>query len=90
MSARYLLFAKRADGMPYNSVARFHLGNGAQIYDIHANADTSVNGLAQSSGTMVNYLYDLALCERSHANFVLNSIVAAAKPARVLCTVNSP
>lgn len=87
MAARYLLFAKRGDDKPLDPVARFHLGNGAQVYDIHANADTSANGLAQSSGAMVNYLYDLSLTERNHEDFALKSIVAAAKPARALSTV---
>lgn len=88
MAARYLLIAKRGDGMPVDPVARFHLGNGAQVYDIHADADTSANGLAQSSGAMVNYHYDLSLAERNHADFALKSIVTAAKPARVLSTAS--
>jgi malonyl-CoA decarboxylase len=86
MAARYLLLAKRNDGLPVDAVARFHLGNGAEVYDIHANADTSTNGLAQSGGAMVNYLYDLSLTERNHEDFALKSIVAAAKPARTLST----
>lgn len=86
MAARYLLLAKRDDGLPIDPVARFHLGNGAEVYDIHADADTSTNGLAQSSGAMVNYLYDLTLTERNHEDFALKSIVAAAKPARTLST----
>lgn len=86
MAARFLLIAKRTDGMPLDPVAHFHLNNGAQIYDIHADADTSANGLAQSSGAMVNYLYDLSLTERNHEDFAINSIIAAAKPARALST----
>ena len=86
MAARYLLLAKRDNGMPIDPVTRFHLGNGAEVYDIHANADTSANGMAQSSGAMVNYLYDLSLTERNHADFALNSNIPAAKPARTLST----
>lgn len=86
MAARYLLLAKRDDGMPLDPVARFHLGNGAQIYDIHADADTSANGLAQSSGAMVNYLYDLTQTQQRHEEFALDSVVAAAKPAQSLST----
>ncbi|WP_342069741.1 malonyl-CoA decarboxylase domain-containing protein [Yoonia algicola] len=86
MAARYLLLAKRDDGMPLDPVARFHLGNGAQIYDIHADADTSANGLKQSSGAMVNYLYDLSQTQRRHEDFALKSVVSAAKPARALST----
>jgi malonyl-CoA decarboxylase len=84
MAARYLLRAKRADGRPLDAVARFHLGNGAEVHDIHAGADTSANGSSQSSGAMVNYLYDLAMTERNHADFALKSIVAATKPVQAL------
>lgn len=86
MAARYLMLAKRDDEMPLDPVARFHLGNGAQIYDIHADADTSANGRAQSSGAMVNYLYDLSQTQRRHEEFALKFMVAAAKPAQALST----
>lgn len=86
MAARYLLKAKRDDGMPLDPVARFHLTNGAKVHDIHAGADTSANGLVQSSGAMVNYLYDLSLTEKNHEDFAFHSIVAANKPARTLST----
>jgi malonyl-CoA decarboxylase len=81
MATRYLMTAKRADGMPLDPVTRFHLGNGAEVYDVHADGDTSPNGLAQSSGAMVNYKYDLSLTQRHHEDFALNAIVTAAKPA---------
>ena len=84
MAARYLLHAKRGDGMPYDPVARFHLGNGAEVYDLHADADTSENGRAQSSGAMVNYLYDLSQTQSRHEEFALNGVVAAARPAQAL------
>ncbi len=86
MAARYLLNAKRDDGMPFDPVARFHLGNGAQVYDVHAAADTSPNGLAQASGAMVNYLYDLGQTEKNHEQFALNGVIASAKPAQTLST----
>ncbi|WP_092777692.1 malonyl-CoA decarboxylase domain-containing protein [Jannaschia pohangensis] len=43
---------------PRDPVARFHLGNGATIQDVHAGADLSPTGLARSRGAVVNYLYD--------------------------------
>jgi malonyl-CoA decarboxylase len=86
MAARYLLLAKRNDGLPIDPVARFHLGNGAQIHDIHADADTSTNGLAQSSGAMVNYLYDLSQTQRRHEDFALKSVVTATKAVQALST----
>jgi len=65
----YLLLAKRGK-YPLDPVARFHLGNGAQVHQIHASADLSDKGLAQSYGVMVNYLYDLGYIERNHEQYV--------------------
>ncbi len=64
--ARYLLDAKGASGKPLDSVARFHLGNGARLERINWLGDTSSTGLFRGAGFMVNYLYDLALIERNH------------------------
>ena len=66
----YLLNAKTPGGAPYDPVARFHLGNGAQIYAVHENADLSEKGIAQSAGAMVNYHYDLESIEQNHERFV--------------------
>ena len=88
MAARFLVLEKREDGAPLDPVARFHLGNGAQIFDIHAGADTSPNGLAQSSGAMVNYHYDLGQTQRRHEDFAFNGVVATTKTVAALSTVN--
>ncbi|AYH45424.1 Malonyl-CoA decarboxylase [Azoarcus sp. DN11] len=56
-TAAYLLEAKR-DKLPLDSVARFHLGNGARVERLNWLADSSEKGLGQSWGVMVNYLYD--------------------------------
>lgn len=65
----YLLLAKRGK-YPQDPVARFHLGNGAQVHQIHGSADLSDKGLGQSYGAMVNYLYDLRYIERNHEQYV--------------------
>ena len=65
----YLLLAKKGK-YPLDPVARFHLGNGAQVHQIHASADLSDKGLAQSYGAMANYLYDLGHIERNHEQYV--------------------
>ncbi|WP_299376390.1 malonyl-CoA decarboxylase [uncultured Tateyamaria sp.] len=72
----YLAHARTAQGAPFDPVARFHLGNGAQIYAVHADADLSENGQHQSSGAMVNYHYDLDLLEQNHERFVQNGDVS--------------
>lgn len=75
-AVEYLVDARRSDGMPADAVARFHLGNGAVLHDVHAMADTSANGLKQSCGVMVNYLYDLKTLERNHEDFAQRRKVA--------------
>ncbi|MDD9889982.1 MAG: malonyl-CoA decarboxylase [Gammaproteobacteria bacterium] len=64
----YLLQAKNGK-YPADPVARFHLGNGASIHQLHASADLSEKGLKQSRGTMVNYLYDLSSIETNHERY---------------------
>lgn len=84
LAAHYLLDAKRPDGLPVDPVARFHLGNGAAIHAVHARADLSENGLGQSGGAMVNYLYDLSQITNNHEQFVAEKIVAASQDVRTL------
>lgn len=84
LTAEYLLSAKRPDGLPADPVARFHLGNGALLHDIHVLGDTSVNGFGQSCTAMVNYLYDLARVEENNENYVTAKTVAAAKTVKAL------
>ena len=83
-AARYLLHAKRADGGPLDPVARFHLGNGALVHAIHADAYVSANGIAQSGGTMVSYLYDLPLIAQNHERFASAREVAASPEVAAL------
>jgi malonyl-CoA decarboxylase len=78
-AAHYLLNEKRAGALPRDPVARFHLGNGAFVHEVHANADMTANGLEQSSGAMVNYLYDLTKIEKNHEKFVLGKTIPASK-----------
>lgn len=66
MVATYLMDAKDRSGRPLDPVAKFHLGNGAQLYQIHTDADISTKGVAQSHGLMVNYLYEIDKVESRH------------------------
>ena len=84
LAAHYLMSAKRKNGQPLDPVARFHLGNGAQIYAVHADADTSEKGHAQSAGTMVNYLYDLNKVSQNHERFATTQETAASSEIRSL------
>lgn len=83
-AAHYLLRAKRANGSPRDPVARFHLGNGALVHDLHADADVSLNGMAQSRGVMVNYLYDRAQIAQNHEGYAGGYKIAASARLRSL------
>ena len=83
-AAYYLLNAKAQDGLPFDPVARFHLGNGAIVHAVHADADTSEKGRQQSGGAMVNYLYDLGQVEQNHEKFVTTHEVSATQEVKDL------
>ena len=65
MAAHYLSKEKQSRNQNYASdpVAHFHLSNGAQIERLNWMADASENGMQQSAGMMVNYLYELPQIE---------------------------
>ncbi|KAI7744894.1 hypothetical protein M8C21_009271 [Ambrosia artemisiifolia] len=58
LCARYLVLEKKR-GKALDSVANFHLQNGAMIGRLNWMADRSEKGLSQSGGIMVNYIYSL-------------------------------
>lgn len=77
-AAWYYLRARNARGTPLDSVARFHLGNGARLEKLDWLADTSSRGLRQSYGLMVNYQYDIADIEKNHEAYAQHRTVVAA------------
>jgi malonyl-CoA decarboxylase len=73
LCAAYLAYASTTPaGDP---VARFHLDNGARLERLNPRGNMSGKGLRQSFGMMVNYLYDLAKVEASHARFRQGEVV---------------
>jgi malonyl-CoA decarboxylase len=77
-AAWYYLHGRTARGTPVDSVARFHLGNGARLERLDWLADTSERGMRQSHGLMVNYLYDLAEIEENHEAYAQQQAIVAA------------
>ena len=84
LAARYLTQEKRPNGQALDPVAHFHLSNGARIERINWMADLSANGLAQSAGLMVNYLYDLAHIDANHEAYSASGRVAASGRIRAM------
>ena len=95
-AAWYYLRARNGRGLPMDSVARFHLGNGARLERLDWLADTSERALKQSHGLMVNYLYDLDYIERNHEAYAQQRAVVASNavtrlvsaPAREIVSVS--
>jgi len=83
-AARYILMAKRTDGLPLDPVARFHLGNGAEVHAVHAGADPSPKGQEQSAGAMVNYLYNLPKASQNQEQFAAAGKIAASAQVKSL------
>lgn len=67
-----------------NSVAKFHLGNGAKLHQINWAGDLSKNGLRQSAGLMVNYLYDLSSVEENHERFVNGEMIYSRSVSKLM------
>ncbi|MBB4857984.1 malonyl-CoA decarboxylase [Novosphingobium chloroacetimidivorans] len=90
LGAKYLVDAKGKGGQPLDPVARFHLGNGARLEAIHANADLSENGQRQAHGIMVNYVYDLADIEANHFALTELGTVVTSKAVQALVEDTEP
>ena len=87
-AAWYYVRARNGRGLPVDSVARFHLGNGARLERLDWPGDTSQRALQQSYGLMVNYLYDLDFIEENHEAYAQQHAVVAASAVTRL--VRSP
>jgi malonyl-CoA decarboxylase len=66
LCANYLLNEKGRGLHALDPVANFHLSNGAVMERLNWAGDCSENGLKQSAGIMINYLYDLDVIEENH------------------------
>jgi malonyl-CoA decarboxylase len=81
--AHYLVNEKRGKD-PLDSVARFHLKNGARLDRINWLADTSATGIKQSAGLMANYVYDLEDLERNHELYARSGQVVCSRRVQTL------
>ncbi|SHG10373.1 malonyl-CoA decarboxylase [Bradyrhizobium erythrophlei] len=84
LAAYYFLKARTAKGRLIDSVARFHLGNGARLERINWLGDISPKGLRESAGIMVNYLYRLEDIEKNHEAYANQGEVIASSAVKKL------
>jgi malonyl-CoA decarboxylase len=84
LAAYYFLKARTRKGRLIDSVARFHLGNGARLERINWLGDVAPKALRESAGIMVNYLYRLEDIEKNHEAYANQGEVAASSAVKRL------
>ena len=84
LAAHYFLKARTSKGRLIDSVARFHIGNGARLERIDWLGDLSPKGLRESAGIMVNYLYRLDDIEKNHEAYANDGDVTASSAVKKL------
>jgi malonyl-CoA decarboxylase len=82
LAAYYFLKARTPKGRLIDSVARFHLGNGARLERINWLGDLSPKALRESAGIMVNYLYRLDDIEKNHEAYANQGEVIASSAVK--------
>src|SRR5262249_1866386 len=84
LGAWYFLKARNSKGRVIDSVARFHLGNGARLERVDWLGDLSPKGMRESAGIMVNYLYRLDDIEENHEAYANTGEVVASNSVKKL------
>ncbi|KAI1890039.1 hypothetical protein AGOR_G00169110 [Albula goreensis] len=73
----WYLYGEKRRGYALNPVANFHLQNGATMWRLNWQADTSPRGIGNSCGIMVNYRYFLQETSSNRASYLQNKAIAA-------------
>ncbi|MBI5265428.1 MAG: malonyl-CoA decarboxylase [Bradyrhizobium sp.] len=84
LAAYYFLKARTSENRLIDSVARFHLGNGARLERINWLGDLSPKGVRESAGIMVNYLYRLEDIEKNHEAYANQGEIVASSAVKKL------
>ena len=89
-AVEYLFNAKQKDGLPIDSVQRFHLSNGASLDKIHSLGDLSKRGISSSAGLMVNYRYEINNLEKNHEKYFSRCNIASSRSLERFKTCPTP
>ena len=84
LAAHYFLKARTPKGRLIDSVARFHLGNGARLERINWLGDLSPKALRESASIMVNDLYRLEDIEKNHEAYANQGEIVASSAVKKL------
>lgn len=87
LAAHYFLKARTSKGRLIDSVARFHIGNGARLEKIDWLGDLSPKGRRESASVMVNYLYRLEDIEKNHEAYANQGEIAASSAVKKMLKV---
>lgn len=88
LCAHYLYTEKRR-GFAVDSVANFHLRNGAMMYRLNWAADLSPRGLKNSFGMMMNYRYYLEAREKNSQSYVKKQLIESSEQIRHLAVFDN-
>ncbi|XP_057377672.1 malonyl-CoA decarboxylase, mitochondrial-like [Daphnia carinata] len=88
LCANYLFVEKRR-GFALDSVANFHLRNGAIMWRLNWAADLSPRGLKNSFGLMMNYRYYVESCEKNSQLYAEKQHIESSEQIRLLSGVSS-
>lgn len=75
----WYLYVEKRRGYALNPVANFHLQNGATMWRLNWQGDTSPRGVANSCGIMVNYRYFLNETAKNSALYLQNKVITASE-----------
>jgi malonyl-CoA decarboxylase len=84
LCANYLINEKGRGNSALDPVANFHLSNGAIMERLNWFGDSSGNGIRQSAGIMINYLYDLDSIEDNHEAYRGAGTITASSAMKAL------
>ncbi len=74
LAAQYLLDERRGN-RALDSVAHFHLSNGARVEQLNWRANPGQSGWERGLGLMVNYRYVLKTIETNHDQYIAESVI---------------
>ena len=75
----WYLYGEKRRSYALNPVANFHLQNGATMWRLNWQADTSPRGVANSCGIMVNYRYFLSDTASNSAAYLHSKVITASE-----------